>query len=510
MRFFVFLLLNLLSPSLSFLPRYSTVIRGAKLSAINDIDAWMRENEKESKLPSLDEIKQSKKKLEGIAPLISQSEGDRRLEQNSALLNWLAENGVWIYDKSDWGQSPHSLAVAIDTIDENENERAGRGMVANKEIKEGDELFSIPLELLMTKERSEQVFGKEIITPEMNEYIAIALLLIHEKSKNDSFWKPYIDVLPTIEEVAPTWSWSEEDLSYMEGSPVIRATESMSLKLKREFSDLQKSLLLPRKDIFPEENFTFQNFQWAFSILFSRAIRLTSLKSGQAVALIPYADLINHNPFANSYVDARNEGWLTQNEVVSVYSDRSYKKMEQIYISYGPKSNSDLLLLYGFALDRNPFNSVEITVSLEQNDPLFGEKNDFLKRAGMPLTMSFPLYNDRYPDEAFQYMRLICFEKSDRDALGAIEDVEFADKVSNQNELQVLSLIIEACERALERYPTTEEEDTALMIDRGMYSLLSKNQRMAVKHRRQEKRILKKTIAAVMKQKERLSPSFAK
>lgn len=34
----------------------------------------------------------------------------------------------------------------------------------------------------------------------------------------------------------------------------------------------------------------------------------------------------------------------------------------QVYISYGPKSNADLLLLYGFCLDRNPFNSVEIKV----------------------------------------------------------------------------------------------------------------------------------------------------
>jgi len=38
--------------------------------------------------------------------------------------------------------------------------------------------------------------------------------------------------------------------------------------------------------------------------------------------------------------------------------------MEQIYISYGPKSNADLLLLYGFALERNPYNSVDVTVSI--------------------------------------------------------------------------------------------------------------------------------------------------
>lgn len=38
----------------------------------------------------------------------------------------------------------------------------------------------------------------------------------------------------------------------------------------------------------------------------------------------------------------------------------------QVYISYGPKSNADLLLLYGFSLDRNPYNSVDVTISLDE------------------------------------------------------------------------------------------------------------------------------------------------
>ena len=49
-----------------------------------------------------------------------------------------------------------------------------------------------------------------------------------------------------------------------------------------------------------------------------------------------------------------------------VFADRPFKKMEQFFISYGQKSNAELLLLYGFSLDRNPFNSVEISVGLLQ------------------------------------------------------------------------------------------------------------------------------------------------
>ena len=54
------------------------------------------------------------------------------------------------------------------------------------------------------------------------------------------------------------------------------------------------------------------------------------LSTGEAVALVPYADLFNHNPFANSYIDARQQGFFTKTDEVVVYADRSYKKMEQV------------------------------------------------------------------------------------------------------------------------------------------------------------------------------------
>ena len=63
----------------------------------------------------------------------------------------------------------------------------------------------------------------------------------------------------------------------------------------------------------------------------------------------------------NTYIDAQTKGLpvISRQEEIALYADRSYKKFEQVFINYGEKSNADLLLLYGFALDRNPFNSGE-------------------------------------------------------------------------------------------------------------------------------------------------------
>jgi Rubisco LSMT substrate-binding len=54
-------------------------------------------------------------------------------------------------------------------------------------------------------------------------------------------------------------------------------------------------------------------------------------------------------------------------------------------------------------------------------------------------------------------------------------------QITDSNELSVLTLLQSACETALAGYPTTEEQDTAIMSDRGMFGALSKVQRMAVK-----------------------------
>ena len=167
-------------------------------------------------------------------------------------------------------------------------------------------------------------------------------------------------------------------------------------------------------------------------MLFSRAIRLRNLKDGETLAMVPYADLINHSSFSRAYIDARETGdWLfkTGEEEVILYADRGYRKMEQIYISYGPKSNADLLLLYGFALERNPYNSVDVTVSIALRtaeaaaaasdddsgviDPLAQQKLDFIKESGRGTTVDFPCYADRYPTEMLQYLRLMMMTEED-------------------------------------------------------------------------------------------------
>ena len=85
-----------------------------------------------------------------------------------------------------------------------------------------------------------------------------------------------------------------------------------------------------------------------------------------------------------------------------------------------------------------------------------------------------------------------------------IERVDFNEPISPSLERRVLTTMVSICESYLEQYPTTVQEDEKLMMDRSLFSLLGRQQRMAVKLRASEKRILLQTIKAVKDELEKL------
>jgi histone-lysine N-methyltransferase SETD3 len=169
------------------------------------------------------------------------AQGNTKLTANANLIKWLEEEGdVYLSEASSWGEAPHPMAISTETKDEITNESSGRGLLARRDINDGDELLIIPMDLCLTKKSARNALGKDVLPSEINEYLAMACQLIHERFAlgEKSFYKPYIDVLPDVNEVNPTFTWSDEDLAFLEGSPVIAATRSLQAKLQREYDAL--------------------------------------------------------------------------------------------------------------------------------------------------------------------------------------------------------------------------------------------------------------------------------
>ena len=165
---------------------------------------------------------ESKQLLQGLRDM----DRDPNMKLNNKFIEWLASNGVWVKQESAWGRAPHPLVISSKT--EDDGEICGRGLLAREGMSEGELMMTIPLDLCLTRAVSQQIFGKSIIPDFTDEYIAIALLLMSEKLKGkDSLWKPYIDILPTIQDVYPSFIWSESELDMLKGSPSFYASQSL-------------------------------------------------------------------------------------------------------------------------------------------------------------------------------------------------------------------------------------------------------------------------------------------
>lgn len=128
-----------------------------------------------------------------------QGDVNPKLSQNAKLVEWLEiKGGVYLSDASTWGQAPHSMAISTETVDETTNETTGRGLLARRNINDGDELLMIPMTLCMTVDAARSTLGSDAIPLGTNEYLAIAVHLIYERfvKAEKSFWSSYIDILP--------------------------------------------------------------------------------------------------------------------------------------------------------------------------------------------------------------------------------------------------------------------------------------------------------------------------
>ena len=146
-----------------------------------------------------------------------------KLSANANLIQWLEDEGdIYLSDMSNWFEAPHPMAISTETKDEITNESSGRGLLARVDVSDGAELLRIPLSLCFTKKSARKALGKDALPAEINEYLAVACQLIHEKFVlgDRSYFKAYCDILPDVNEVNPTFTWSDEDLSFLNGSPV--------------------------------------------------------------------------------------------------------------------------------------------------------------------------------------------------------------------------------------------------------------------------------------------------
>lgn len=85
-------------------------------------------------------------------------------------------------------------------------------------------------------------------------------------------------------------------------------------------------------------------------------------------------------------------------------------------MSYGQKSDSEMLLSYGVAPAAlsNPHNACSLRLSLQEDDPLLDMKRDLLLEADKDACMDFPLRLDALPQNLLNFADFIATNTPDK------------------------------------------------------------------------------------------------
>ena len=298
-----------------------------------------------------------------------------------------------------------------------------RGLTSTVDKKRGDVLLRIPSSMFMSKlSASRSKIGKvlDMLAAVVGEKVVLALHTLYESFQPDSEWKAYLDIMPPLNEMNNVLFWSEQDIALLQcpqewQCPLIARARKQKNKVAKLFSELQPVM----NEFFKPNQFTYDNFAWAYAISLSRSFALNiTEKHGHSIVgdkkedaknygmlslMVPFCDFLNHHnaypalQFSYDYNDTTKE--------LVVYADKDYKAGEEVMISYGIMTNPDLLITYGFVLPNNAFETVGFALGLDQakegDDPLLSHKLKLLKKQQLEPNMQTHIALDGQPSPRF-------------------------------------------------------------------------------------------------------------
>ncbi|KAF1828859.1 SET domain-containing protein [Decorospora gaudefroyi] len=417
---------------------------------------------------------------------------------------------------------------------------AGRGIIAIEEIPQNTTLFTIPREIIINvrtstlSQKLPHVFnpansssdedGDDDVDEPLDSWTSLILVLMYEYLRGPaSKWKPYIDILPLT--FSTPIFWSGDELKELDGTCL--TAEKIG---KREADEMLKRRVLPvvmqNESVFYEEQ---GGDRLGESELLALAHRMGSavmayafdLEEGQEeeeeeeegwvedregrtmLGMVPMADLLNADAEFNAHV---NHG--DKLEVTSLRDNLPIGS--EVLNYYGPLPCSELLRRYGYVTPGHhrydvaemPWRLVRLALGKELDvsddelvkvQEMLQEKEDLeeyfiLERdSGEPDAQGRLTYEPQLRDTSPE------LEEQVKLFLKALKKSHSADK-RKRDEVHH-DVVARALRAKLREYPTTMEEDEALLLKDD----LGKRHRMAVEVRLGEKILLREALGLVQR-----------
>lgn len=306
------------------------------------------------------------KKLEDVKTNFTE-----RFDAIDLFINWLKENQAKIDKVSIHRFSGYDL-----------------GLKAEKNFKEDDLILEIPRQLIfsvLTAAPELKDLQNDVMIQHMPQ-IGLAIALLIEKNKQESKWKPYLDILP--KKYSTVLYMSVNDMIELKKSISFEHALKQCRNIARQYSYFHKLFQNNDNNVsnLLRDNFTYEDYKWAVSTVMTRQNIIPSEDGLKMIhSLIPMWDMCNHE-----------EGKITTNfnqvsNSCECYAMRDFKTGEQLFIYYGPRTNTEFFVHSGFVYLDNKNDEFILRLGISKADPLIKERTELLSKIDLLQIDDYPL-----------------------------------------------------------------------------------------------------------------------
>ena len=322
----------------------------------------------------------------------------------------------------------------------------GRGLFSNSDIKLNDVILKAPLSIALVEPSVSD--GSKL---SRNVRLALSLLSASHASGSEnqgvSLWPQYKqDYIPPPLDHPPLLLASDEELNFLQDEELAQALSGARRTLDKAKDELKS--LSGTITISHVENMA--DFEWAYALTQSRAHSFSTSAGIPHALFMPFADMANHSVYPSAVFEVTPDDKFYQ-----LRASRPIPAGEEVTISYGSHlPNSILSLNFGFIQPGNPNDSL----SFDLLSPFYG------KYAVQPLTEAFE--RDRQKMEEGDELRRLNVVHRSLVAFGRRGEPQ-----SGETDKESLTDLMGALSSKLDSYPTTIDEDRALLQSRSPISL---------------------------------------
>lgn len=269
----------------------------------------------------------------------------------------------------EWMQSKN---IALNGVDVGRFRKTGRGAMATRDLDVGEIVVSVPDGMVLTSETSaararlEAFVGEEDVgSPRLEKELLVMAVMAEmcagEKSKWGSYLRVVYDGAMSGHSVL---AWTDEECARLAGTDTWRDAyerdDDETLDLPTMTDEHWENVV----EVFFEQN---PELMGELDVKDLRELHFaaTAMVAGYSFTLgddeiqgmVPFWDMLNHAPPHAASVRLNHD---VESGTLQMITVKKVAKGEEVFNTYGPLRNAELLRRYGFVLSRNPHGGTTV------------------------------------------------------------------------------------------------------------------------------------------------------